>query len=256
MKKIKIISLSQAKAKGKYEVVTSGETYKWHEDTIIKFLVLKDKLFTTNEIELIVNYDYEVDAFSKALKYISFQQRSTNEVIENLKKSNYNQAIITRTIEKLTELKFLDDERFAENTLNYCINTKKGPFVLERKLKEKKVNEQIIKTILQEYTYDIQKDVIAEIVRKQSSNAKLPIKKQQANLYSKIIRDGFNQELATYAIGQVKFVDESDDALIEQILKLKRKYNELDKKTQKNKILSSLMQKGFEYSKIIKNLDE
>jgi regulatory protein len=52
-------------------------------------------------------------AISKSLKFLSFRPRSEKEVREFLKKKGFLSPTIEPTIERLTELKFLNDEDFA-----------------------------------------------------------------------------------------------------------------------------------------------
>lgn len=57
-------------------------------------------------------------AFNKALKFLSYRQRSTKEVYDYLKKKEYSEESINETIQKLNEYKFLNDEEFARTFTN------------------------------------------------------------------------------------------------------------------------------------------
>ena len=83
---------------------------------------------------------------------------------------------------------------------------------------------------------------------------KYPITKQKTKVYSKLISSGFTSEVATSVISKCEFVDESDEELEKDLRKYLRKYfdSELSLKEKKNKIITSLMNKGYNYKNINK----
>ena len=86
------VSLVEPKRKlKKYHVVISGPSeyekeYVLLEDTIIKYMVFKDKEFTCEEFDEILVSEANFNALNSALNFISYQLRSEKEVINHLKK--------------------------------------------------------------------------------------------------------------------------------------------------------------------------
>ena len=75
------------------------------EDTIIKYMVFKDKEFTCEEFDEILVSEANFNALNSALNFISYQLRSEKEVINHLKKKEI----------KSENLKKVEEER--ENIL-------------------------------------------------------------------------------------------------------------------------------------------
>lgn len=249
--------LKVTKDKKKFIVLTNIGEYKFDEETIIRHMVLKGKTFTDSEFEEILKTEEESILFNKTLNYISYQMRSEKEIIEYLKEKETSEIVINKIIEKIKSFGYINDLELANNVLDSVIRNKKGPKVLEMKLKEKRIDEKIISEVLSEYTYDIEHDVLNTLIDSlKDKKTDKPVKKQRQHLYEKLIRDGFSNELINGIINNVEFVDNSNETLEKEIEKLEYKYREFSGYERRTKIISNLLNKGYDYSNVNKKLKE
>jgi regulatory protein len=249
---IKILSVE--KKKDKYRVTTNENEFVFDEDTIIKHLVFKDKIFTKDEFTLILD-DLAINtAFNKALRYLNYGLRTIYEMKTYLKEFTN----IDKVIEKLQDLGYLNDKAYAKNYLDYCKRNNKGPIFYKNKLLEKKIDKTIINHYLEEYSYNSQLDIIMNIINKEINKlTAYPFKSQQRMLISKLIRNGFSNEIIYETVNKLELVDESDDSLKrdfeKQTLKLKSK--DITDSEKKQRIIAHLLNKGYEYRKIIEIIE-
>ncbi|HEY8395318.1 MAG TPA: hypothetical protein VIK96_00915, partial [Bacilli bacterium] len=128
---IKILSI--ARQGKKYKVTTTEEDYTLTEDTLLKYLLYKDKVLSEEELEEILKYDEESRLFDKTLNFLSFQSRSVKEVRDYLSKKT-DPEVSARIIEKLLALNYLDDRLYSQNAFDYAVRNFRGPRYLEDKL--------------------------------------------------------------------------------------------------------------------------
>lgn len=242
---------SVEKKKKKYQVVTDKNKYLLSEETILKYLIFKDKILSEKDLHEINKYEKFNLVLSKALNYLSYQSRSEREMVEYLNSKEATPSEIDKIISQLKSLGYLNDEDFAKYNLDYVIRNQKGPKILEQRLKQKGIDELLIQKSLLLYRREIEEELIEKVVEKMViKNKKLPLIKQKQNLHQKLIRDGFSNELVNEEINRVSFIDESDDSLKLEINKLLSKHDVLDNKT-RSKIINRLLNKGYPFSKII-----
>lgn len=96
-------------------------------------------------------------AFNYSLKYLSFRARSTKEIKDYLVRKNFIEATIDAAIQKLNELKFLNDEGFAKAWIESRQKHKgKSKFVLKQELRIKGIDSGMIDHTLQEAQEDFE----------------------------------------------------------------------------------------------------
>ena len=65
-------------------------------------------------------------AKSHALRFLCYRDRSNWELTQYLKKKEYSRPVIQQTLDYLTELNYINDERFALQWGQFKINKKKN----------------------------------------------------------------------------------------------------------------------------------
>ena len=143
------------------------------------------------------------DDSSRARNYIywliSKQSRTRKEIIDKLKRKEYNNDIITLLIEEAEENGLIDDKRYAfayaSDRMNFY---KSGRNLIKMKLLQKGVDKELIEKAL-EYTFrnvDEYKQAL-DIARKRArSYKKLDEKVIARRLTSYIVRRGFSFDTA------------------------------------------------------------
>lgn len=251
-----MIKIIDVKKKGKkYIVSTLNKDYSLEEDTIIKYAIYKNKKFSINQLESIIIDDQKNKVLNIALYYLSFRSRSVFEVYSFLKKKDYSEDLVLSVIDKLIKFKYLDDSVFSSELLDYYIRINKGPRVIIEKLKQKGIEDSIIIETMVLYDDETAKKVIETIIEKNiNKNIQFPIRKQKQRLYNKLLRDGFSGSVILSIINQFRFVEDCEESLIKEIEISKKRYSKYDDKVKRNKIIASLLNKGYEYSIIKKHL--
>ena len=89
-----------------------------------------------------------VTPFDRALRYLSVRQRSIKEIHDYLAKKEYSEADISEAIQKLIELKFLNDDSFARSFTENRQRKGKSKRAIEFELKLKGVNKEISEDVL------------------------------------------------------------------------------------------------------------
>jgi len=254
-KMIEILKIK--KDKKRFIVYTNDGEYKFTEDTIVSFMVLKGKTFSEKEFKKIVKANCSDELFNKALNYISYQMRSEYEIYSYLKEKEASQVEIERIIKKIKDFGYIDDRALSKYLTDYVIRQKKGPKVLERKLQEKRIDEEIIKEVLSSYDFDKEIEVanllMDSILKK---NTDKPLKAQKMNAYTKLARDGFSGEVINHVINEATFSDNSLERIEKEIEKQEYKYRDLDDAKRREKMIASLLRKGYEYSIISRYLEK
>lgn len=249
MTNVKIISV-EAK-RGYYLVTTSINDYKFDEDTIVKYSVFNDKEFEKKEFDKIIKYNEEQLAFNKVIRYLGYGPRSRFEIIKYLKEKgidNYKPVL-----KRLIDASYIDDNKLADDLVNYYMAQNKGPAYILKKMDEKGIDEDIRTDAIKQYSKDIEEEKANEVANKELNKlTEYPLRKQKILLYSKLISKGYSSDIARRIIEAVEYVDESNDNLIKDYEKAlaKAKKKDLNDNEVNSYILERLMSKGYEYKNI------
>jgi regulatory protein len=238
------------KRQGKnYKVETSIGEYRFSEDTIIRFLILKDKVFSKASFEDIISVENTNSLLNKTLNFLSYQQRSEGEIRKYLAEKASGEEI-ELIISKLESMGYLNDEAFGENLLDYAQRTGKGPRYLEERMQNKGLSEELISKFVRIYQED-EEEVLDLVIEKHlQKNKSFPIKKQKQKLYQKLLRDGFSRELIAQKLSRIEFFDESDERLKRDFQRLLIQYENLDDREKQKKIYNRLLARGYAYDDI------
>ena len=259
---IKILSVSISPKSKKYIVSTNdvdNDEIRVDEDTIIKYGIFKGREFSEKDFKKILKEVEIQKLFNRCLNYLSYQTRSKHEIYAYLDKQNkdkkYSQNDFIGIVSKLTSLGYIDDNKYTKEIISYY-RSKKGKEYIYNFLRDKQINVETIEKELE--SYDDEEEIAYQIIVKiQAQYRKYPLNKQRIMIRQKLLRDGFSNASINYAMDKITLIDESDDSLERDIIKLKKKYDnkELSEYEKKNKIISSLMNKGYNYSKISEKLN-
>ncbi len=243
--------LAVEKKKTGYKISTSEGDYAVDEDTLLRHMLFKDKVFTAQEFKKIL-VDQEISLqFQKAIRYLKYGMRSEWEI-----KTYLGDIKGWATIKKrLASLGYINDRQCAKVLVDYYKRNHKGPALIELKCQEKKIAKALVEEVLAEYDEEEQLTIIQSIVEKERSlHQDQPLIKQKQLLQNKLIRDGFASSLVHHVLNQCDFVDQSDERLKKEFVKLQEKFagRELSTREANQRILSVLLAKGYTYEQIRK----
>lgn len=101
-------------------------------------------------VQLLASDEVEM-AYLKALRFLSYKPRTGSEIKERLSKYEYSDQVIELVHSKLVEEGYVNDHQFAEMWVENRSNFRPRSYkVLRWELRNKKVNEEIISSILDE----------------------------------------------------------------------------------------------------------
>lgn len=113
-------------------------------------------------LQTILHEDGEAKALRTALNYLGLRQRSSEEIRNRLQKDEWSEIVINRVLERLHEVKLLDDAQFASNWVQHRTSFKpRGSRVLKQELRIKGVSKEEIEAALPDENDELQNAIIA-----------------------------------------------------------------------------------------------
>lgn len=247
MKKISKIK----KINNKYTIILSdNSSLSFYSDTLIKYNLLKPREISDKELEEIINYNDYIEAYNKALTYISYKQRTKKEIKDKL--CNYSIDVIDKVIKKLDELCLLDEKKYIEAFINDQINLgNKGPFYIKKELKKLNINIDYIDEILNNINEDVWIEKVKKIVDKKiNTNKKLSKESLLLKIKNDLILLGYSKNIIDKVLSNI--IIEEDNEVIE--MAFDKEYNRLSKKYKdkelEKKVKYNLYKKGFSLERI------
>lgn len=241
---MKIIKYSK-KGSNKYRVYLEDKTsILLHEDVILKNdLLIKKEI---NDIDELLKQNKRYEILDVSIKYISLKTRSIKEVYDYLKKKEYDEVDIDRTINYLIDKNYLNDKIYSRNYIMDRIKlSNDGPLKIINSLEK----QNITSDIYTEYLDLFSKELIYSKINKYIDKMIKTNKKSKYVLKNKIMLNlinlGYDREDINYCLDNSFDVDDSKNKEIEikkLYNKLKRIYSgeELDRK-----VREKLFQRGY-----------
>ncbi|HHV45848.1 MAG TPA: hypothetical protein GXX53_02900 [Tissierellia bacterium] len=112
-------------------------------------------------------------AKDKALKFLSYRQRSQKEIEDKLKKEGFSDEIIEKTVDFLKSYNLIDDIAFAKNFMMDKSNINKyGPERIRYELYMRGISKDIIDEVLEGYgdEYSIALDLAKKKIKSYKGN--------------------------------------------------------------------------------------
>lgn len=253
MKKISKIK----KINNKYTIILSdNSSLSFYSDTLIKYNLLKPREISDKELEEVINYNNYIEAYNKALTYISYKQRTKKEIKDKL--CNYSIDVIDKVIKKLDELCLLDEKKYIEAFINDQINLcNKGPFYIKSRLEKLNLDSNLIDEVISNVDDEVWLEKVRKMVDKKINiNRKLSKERLLLKIKNDLIIMGYNKDIINEVLNNT-YIEENDDVIEmefkKEYKKLSRKY--IDKELN-NKLKYNLYKKGFSLTKIEKLINK
>lgn len=242
------ILLVEKKGK-KYLVHTSldDEPVVFTEDGLVDNRIIKGAIYDQKEWKKIIKNQDNLLIFDKVLHYIDFKPRTTKEVVKYLKDKEVSDKDIEKIITRLENIHYLDDNKYALQFVLEGIKNKKGPSLITYQLEQLGVDRGLINKVIKEYDPETEYNNALVVATKcQKLNTKYPSKKQKELVYQKLIRSGYHNDAINRALSELEYDDDSFE-------NLEKEYERLVVKSfDRNKIITTLLSKGYKYENIKK----
>lgn len=254
---MKITKLEKKKRLYLLELDSSDQLYIT-EDTIVRFMLSKDKEITPEELTDIKTFAQLSYGKNLALYHLSFKQRTRREVQLYLEKYEIEATIIPQILKNLEADNWINDRKYVETFLyQNQLSGDKGPQVLKQKLSQKGIAISLIEEELQEIDFSPIAERVSQKLAKTHAH-KLPHRALQDKLVQSLLNKGFSYSQAQTAVRNLELA--SNDDLEEQLLqkeldKQYRKYNrKYDGYELQQRLTQALMRKGYDYQQIKSSL--
>lgn len=236
--------------KNKYKIIFDNIDLILYEDVILKYDLLIKKDVDLDLIDKIIEENKYEDAFETSVSYIEIKMRNKKEIIDYLRKKEFNESHINYAVDKLNKLNLLNEKRYIEAFINDKVNlTLDGPFKIRKALLDFDFSENDIDNYLNTFNSDIWESKLNKIINKKKSLMK---NKSYTMFINKLKLDLYNMGYDKYMIDNLLMnIEYSSNAIDKEIEKAKKKF-----KNDKNKIISSLLRKGYNYEEINSKLKE
>lgn len=240
--------IKSIKKKGsEYLIILDDETLKVNEEVLINNNILYSKKLSNKDIKKIKEETVYYENYSKALKMINRKMRSEKEIRKSLK--DISKEEIDKIIDKLKEIKLLNNEVYAESYVNDKINLSlDGPYKIKKELELNDIESEYIEKALEKFTQDLIDEKLEKLINKKLKTNKDTeyIFKQKTALY--LLNLGYSKEDINSHLENIKIDNSNLEKEMEKIYnKLKTKYEGY---TLKNKLKQKLYLKGFNNDEI------
>ncbi len=224
------------------------------EDTIVHFMLSKDKDITEEEFGAIRDFAQFSYGKNLALYFISFKQRTKKEVSDYLKKYEIEENNIVKIVTVLEEEKWLDDGNYVDSYVRQnALNGDKGPAMIRQKLMQKGIPKPLIDKRLAEDDFsDLARKIGEKLVGRYQR--KLPLRALQDKLVQGLITKGFSYELAKQSLAQLDLTSDEENEVDLIAKELDKQYRKYSRKYEgyelKQRLIQALARKGYDFDRI------
>lgn len=154
-------------------------------------------------------------ARQKAYRLLSLRPRSTFEIEKKLREKGFPSAVIKESLEKLHELKYLDDVSFAfQWARNLAVNKLWGNRKIAASLREKGIAARLIDGAIEEARQEIsEEDTIVLLIKKRMAGNRLNLQdiKEKKRIFQNLLGRGFPADLILNKLGKIPEEDVHDE---------------------------------------------
>lgn len=171
----------------------------------------KGQTLTAEEIAILTHEDAINQAVNRAIDFLSYRPRSSEEVRRNLVKKDIPETVVSIAMDRLQELGYLDDMAFARFWIENRDTFKpRGPRALRFELRQKGIGDDILDPLFEEML-DVQ-DSAYRVAKKQLRQYKGKTRHEfKHKLSGKLQRRGFDYSVIKDVIQSLfEELDETD----------------------------------------------
>ena len=230
--------------RNKYKVFFNNTDLILYEDIILKYDLLIKSDIDTDLLDKIIleNRDYEV--YDLALSYIEVKMRNRRELYKYLINKGFEEEIVNKTLNKIEDLGLLDKKSYITAFINDKVNlSNDGPYKIKNGLLDLDFDEKDI----DDYLYTIDREVWSNKLDKLIDKKKSLMKSKSYYMFiNKIKNDlfnlGYDKDMIDEKLSKIEY---ENGAIDKDYQKCFKKFN-----GDKNKIINSLLRKGYSYEEI------
>jgi regulatory protein len=183
----------QVKRKDRYSIFVDDKyAFSLSEAALLEQRVASGQELDAQQLKDFKRLSVDDKAYNNSLRYVAMRVRSTWELTEYLRRKQVEEPTAEKILNKLRKLGFVDDSVFARTWVeNRRLLKPVSKRRLIQELKQKRVSETVIKSVLDADEADEQ-TVLKELVAKKRSQAKY--RDDPLKLMQYLARQGFGYD--------------------------------------------------------------
>ena len=238
-----------------YDENESAVSLELTDKIIEEFGIEKGKTFDRDQFDALKDLEQVSRAYNKALKYLTVKDYTYHQMSKKLMdKGDYDDTQLDATLDLLCEKNLINDELYSINYLKRCSRLGIGINKAIYNLRNYGVDSEVIDHCLDELDdeeYQAATHLIDSYFKKNSTNS---FKNIQKRIKEKLYIKGFTIDTIEKAMSDYDFIydDEKEKQTLEkEIDKIYKRYSmKLNSKELKNKLIDTLLRKGYNYDDI------
>ena len=150
-------TITEIKERGAFIVITlsNGSSFFIFPEDFAQLGLSRGKAISAELLKKIEFLDNISLTYKKALNILSFASTTMFLLRQKLLKKGFDNASISKTIERLSEKKLINDKKFAETWVSVRLSRNpESPFVLKAALMKKGVDRETAEEVLKDFTPD------------------------------------------------------------------------------------------------------
>lgn len=220
------------------------------------------QLVDREELDALKDQEQVDRAYHLALKYLTYKDYTYSKMQKKLSdKGDFDEIQIDMTMDVLVQKNLIDDYEYTKNYFQRSMRLGLGINKIVYNLKREGVSPFIIDEFLETYSHDLEYDKAIELVQKLFSENKT--KPQYAliqNIKNKLFNKGFSKDVVEQAINDFDFTipkEHTKMLLTKEYHRVYNRYkNRYDSHILRSKIITFLVQKGYEYDDVVEIINE
>lgn len=225
----------------------NGTKVKIHENLILKYGLLLNKQLNDKLLKKLNQENQFYEVYEIALKYINIRLRSCKELMEYLKKKEYEIGTIDSVIDLLKTQGYLDDRIYATSFVHdRILMSNYGPLKIKGELEKYGIPNDLIEDVIVSFDEELERDKIKKLVDKQiKSNHNKGAMVLRRKIQTYLLGLGYSNVLINQVLNGKKLVDNSifQKEYDKLYTKLSKKYSG---KELEYKLKQKMYQKGFQ----------
>jgi regulatory protein len=198
---MKVTSIKpQVKRTNRYSIFIDGKySFSLSEAELIDLSLRVGQELETKDIDKLNSEVVYGNARNQCFKLLSYRARSTGEIRDYLKRKKYENEIIDRVVDFLTDRAFLNDEQFARQWIDNRLSIKQSSVrQIKMELRQKKVSSDIIDKVITDLPIDESK-ILEQLIAKKRTQPKY---QEDIKLMQYLGRKGFSYDKILIALGR------------------------------------------------------
>lgn len=214
------------------------------------------------ELDALKDQEQVSKAYKLALKYLTYKDYTYAKMQKKLNdKGDFDDIQIEMTMDLLMQKNLIDDAEYTKNYFQKATRLSLGMNKIIYHLKNEGVSPFVIDEFLEKYSQDVEYDKAVEIVQKlYRENTTRPQYALIQNIRNKLFNKGFSQDVVEKAIENFDFSmpkEHTMNLLTKEYNRVYNRYkNRYSSNVLKSKIITFLVQKGYEYDDVIEIIQQ